>query len=523
MGRRKQVRPHRSGRILERQSSEAEFNKDDDAQPRKADLVNVEEPFFFEVDRSSWDSEVHYDVSEVVLLNLMVNEEFYGHKLTEEFYGDSRCFLRFRLSNVNEHLGRMKLGHWPVLSESNTCLQFVKKCTAEGGERDLVMMSGVIDGTDEGVTGLVHLCSLKYLTVRPISGIELLEGMSSICIRVEILKSLFDECESLLDNTRQLWKRSMMSVMAWLRPEVMTSEARYGFSVVENMDVDAPAVADGDSSASTIQVRFEVSSFYEAIKPSKEAPMLEDHLPDLLPELRPYQRRAAYWMVQREKGDFAHLGGNERSQIVSPLCMPLNLIDTSRRIYYNPFSGNVSLHASCSPSYVCGGILADEMGLGKTIELLSCIFAHRMPSSEVATKTQVERSQRNSLKRLKRERVECLCGAVTESYRYKGLWVQCDICDAWQHADCVGYSAKRRLSKPRQVAGGENCQDHSVGHPRKYTKRKNDTKIVEMDGEYICQTCSALIQVTESPIATGATLIVCPTPILLQWHAEILR
>ncbi|KAL2227323.1 UNVERIFIED_CONTAM: E3 ubiquitin-protein ligase SHPRH [Sesamum indicum] len=227
-------------------------------------------------------------------------------------------------------------------------------------------------------------------------------------------------------------------------------------------------------------------------------------------------------------------------------------------------SGNVSLHASCSSSYVSGGILAavtmavtlyckiwyfwwkirltdglivaavaflmsniDEMGLGKTIELLSCIFAHRMPSSEVAAgsckTTQVERFQKNNLKRLKRERVECLCGAVTESYRYKGLWVQCDICDAWQHADCVGYSARRTPSKPGQVAGGENCQENSVGRPRKYTKRNNDTKIVEMDGEYICQTCSALIQVTESPIASGATLIVCPTPILLQWHAEILR
>ncbi|PIN24826.1 DEAD box-containing helicase-like transcription factor/DNA repair protein [Handroanthus impetiginosus] len=527
MGRRKQIRPHRSGGLLERQSSEAELNQDNEAQPQKDVLVDIEKPFYVEVDRSSWVSEEHYDVSEIVLLNLRVSEEFYGYKLTEEFYRDSRCFLRFRLSNVNAHLGRMKLGHWPVLSESNTCLQFGMKCTAEDSERDVVMVSGTVDGTDEGVTGLVHLVSLKYLTVRPILGIEFLEGTSSICIRVEILNSAFDECETLLDNTRQLWKKSMINVMAWLRPEVMTSEARYGHNAVNNMDVDAPVVADGDSSGSRQQVRFKVSSFYEAIKPSKEAPMLEDHLPDLLPELRPYQRRAAYWMLQRERGDFEHLGGNESSQIVSPLCMPLNLIDTSRRIYYNPFSGNVSLHASCCTSYVSGGILADEMGLGKTIELLSCIFAHRMPSSEVPDGSykamQVEKSQMNNLKRLKKERVECLCGAVTESYKYKGLWVQCDICDAWQHADCVGYSVKRKTLRSEEVARREKFEEHSIGNSRKRKKRRNDTKVLEMDGEYICQTCLELIQVTESPIGAGATLIVCPTPILLQWHAEILR
>ncbi|KAG8380997.1 hypothetical protein BUALT_Bualt06G0075000 [Buddleja alternifolia] len=527
MGRRKQIRPNRSKGILERQSTEVEFNKENDTQPKRDEFIEVEEPFYVEIDRSSWVSEEHYDVSEIVLLNLRVSEEFYGYLLTDEFYMDSRCLLRFKLTNVNEHLGRMKLGHWPVLSESNTCLQFVMKCTVEGSDGDVVMLSGIVDGPDEGVTGLVHLASLKYLTVRPVLGIELSDSISSICIRVDILKSAFDECETLLDNKRQLWKKSMISVMAWLRPEVMTSEARYGYNAVTNMDVDESLVADGDSSASRKQARFEVSGFYDAIKPSKEAPMLENQLPDLLPEQRPYQRRAAYWMVQREKGDYECLGGNERSQIVSPLCTPLNLIDTSRRIYYNPFSGNVSLHPSSCSSYVSGGILADEMGLGKTIELLSCIFAHRMPSSESVGGSyeamQAEMSQKNNLKRLKRERVECLCGAVTESYRYKGLWVQCDFCDAWQHADCVGYSAKRKTSKSREVSGGEKCEEHLNGNSKKYKKRKNDTNVLEMDGEYICQTCSALIQATESPIASGSTLIVCPTPILLQWHAEILR
>ncbi|XP_042043992.1 uncharacterized protein LOC121789654, partial [Salvia splendens] len=358
MGRRKQIRPRRTGGAVEAPTSESEFNKDGAAHHGKDGLAAAEEQFFVEMDKSSWGSVEHYDISEIVLMNLAVSEEFCGYKLSEEFYSDSRCYLRFKLSNVNEHLVRMKLGNWPVLRESDICLQFVMKRTAEEADTDVVMASGTVDGSDEGVTGLVHLTSLRYLTVRPVLGVEFSEGMPSVSIRVEILGSVFDECESLLDNTRQLWKKSMMNVMSWLRPEVMTSEARYGYNDVMNMEADELLVADGDTHASRQQVKFEVSRFYEAIKPSKDAPMLEDNLPGLLPELRPYQHRAAYWMVKREKGDFEHLGGKERSQIIAPLCMPLNLIDTSRRIYYNPFSGNVSLHGTCSASYVSGGILA---------------------------------------------------------------------------------------------------------------------------------------------------------------------
>lgn len=259
MGRRKQIRPRRAGGAAEGPSSQSEINKDNASHQGK-EGVAVDEPFFVEIDKASWINEEHYDVSEIVLMNLTVSEEFYGYNLTEEFYSDSRCFSRFKLSNVNEHLVRMKLGNWPILPESDMCLQFVMKCKVEETERDVVMVSGSVDGTDEGVTGLVHLASLRYLTVRPVLGIELSKGMPSISIRVEILGSVFDECESLLDNTRQLWKRSMMNVMAWLRPEVLTSEARYGFNGVRDMEVD---------DALRHQVKFEVSSFYEAIKPSK--------------------------------------------------------------------------------------------------------------------------------------------------------------------------------------------------------------------------------------------------------------
>lgn len=153
----------------------------------------------------------------------------------------------------------------------------------------------------------------------------------------------------------------------------------------------------------------------------------------------------------------------------------------------------------------------DEMGLGKTVELLACIFAHRRSAYgsdiPIGSAPQISGNQKVALKRLKRERVECICGAVSESIKYQGLWVQCDICDAWQHADCVGYSPNGKSLKSKQ-----GCESKTY-----------KTTIAVRDGKFVCQMCSELIQATESPIASGATLIVCPAPILPQWQDEIIR
>ena len=177
--------------------------------------------------------------------------------------------------------------------------------------------------------------------------------------------------------------------------------------------------------------------------------------------------------------------------------------------------------------------IADEMGLGKTVELLACIFAHRKPGSEsdslLNNALQAIQGQRGNPKRLKRDHVECICGAVSESPRYKGIWVQCDVCDAWQHADCVGYSPTEKTSKSRgdsnKSKGDSNKSkgDSNGQGCKKQRGKKNKTNIVMMDGEHICQLCLELIQATDAPAATGATLIVCPGPILPQWHAEIIR
>ncbi|KAG4954905.1 hypothetical protein JHK87_040499 [Glycine soja] len=168
------------------------------------------------------------------------------------------------------------------------------------------------------------------------------------------------------------------------------------------MEDDTPR--QGNMQGSILQV---------SMKPlSLQKPMLKDDIPELLPKLRPYQRRAAFWMVKREKAVEESRGEREGNQFHSPLCIPVDFLDTNSQMFFNPFSGNISLCPKTSSPYVFGGILADEMGLGKTVELLACIFAHRRQASGsdilIDLEPQVNEEQEVTLKRLKRERVECI-------------------------------------------------------------------------------------------------------------------
>ena len=246
MGRRKQPKPQRSLGLItdQKQVSGDEAEGSRPRTKKKKSVEDIDKPYYVNICSSSEKQErQHFDIAEVVLTNLTLREGGSGLD----------CSSRFRLCNVTNFIDLMKLGHWPVLSSSDVTLELV-----DGS----VVWSGGFDGPGEGVWGLAHLASIKFLTLRVVPGGN--EGLLSPRVRVELLQEAFDACESLLENTRQRWKSSMIHVMSWLRPEVMTSEARYGTEL--NVQEDERSITQEDSSE---QSRFDASAFYEAIKPSK--------------------------------------------------------------------------------------------------------------------------------------------------------------------------------------------------------------------------------------------------------------
>lgn len=65
--------------------------------------------------------------------------------------------------------------------------------------------------------------------------------------------------------------------------------------------------------------------------------MLEDEFPYLIPQLRPYQRRAVFWMVEKEKQNREASNDKTLTWLLRPLCVPVDMLDSNSKIFYNPF------------------------------------------------------------------------------------------------------------------------------------------------------------------------------------------
>lgn len=258
----------------------------------------------------------------------------------------------------------------------------------------------------------------------------------------------------------------------------------------------------------------DINILFEAIKKIHEKKITEPRSDvqhyNLLPVLRPYQKVAVQWMLDQENAsaDSQHVADS-----LHELYVPLSVDGVE--MYYNKPGDFVVLDRPTKIARKPGGILADEMGLGKSVEVLACILCHPRPPSTLPTDQDQEtrvfdihpvadangtspgsgivnggarkkkaRKRKNTVRSssvtfASRSSFECVCGASEESADGSDK-VQCEKCGLWQHMDCVKY--EREL------------------------------------GPYFCPHCWVLE--TQTPVTSGATLIVSPSSILSQWVDE---
>jgi DNA repair protein RAD5 len=98
--------------------------------------------------------------------------------------------------------------------------------------------------------------------------------------------------------------------------------------------------------------------------------------------LHPYQKQALTWMLAREglnENLYSKMNSNIRQ--LHPLWEEYLLRDGTH-IYFNPYTGQVSVELPKAAPDCLGGILADEMGLGKTVMMISLMHSHPYPRND---------------------------------------------------------------------------------------------------------------------------------------------
>lgn len=332
-----------------------------------------------------------------------------------------------------------------------------------------------------------------------------------------------------------------------------TAEARKAANAVA-ATLRAAAGADGRRTArsdASAGAGFDLREIFDAVKPSAaRCPAYEETHDALLPTPRAYQRQACAWMLARERAANAPVGALEAKR-ERPFDASGELHPLWRELprgggYVNPYAGVFSkTRFEAQHENVSGGILADEMGLGKTVEIIMLVLANPEPTrarrradavraaldapvesngaparhhncriaasegcdvvdvkTEIKTEIKAEEGEiEPSEDETRAEVVRCPCGARESDPTFNGLWVECEKCETWMHARCVGLctnaSREQRLMKMSQeerefALSGFTC------------------------GRCIAEHASATVDET-----CGATLVVCPSAIIQQWRDEV--
>lgn len=177
----------------------------------------------------------------------------------------------------------------------------------------------------------LHLCLHRQCLEPPPPGKQL--ATLSCCITM--LRKICSQTWSYLpcntadpeDQVQRLWHKQLQAVFDWVLPEFSAdsmTDHSHDDALPQQLASDqtplqqcaacAPELAavhstsDPPTSMSKKQddlldgEGFDAAELYTAVKPSGSEPQLPQDNPQLRPTLRPYQRRAAAWMMARETG-----------------------------------------------------------------------------------------------------------------------------------------------------------------------------------------------------------------------------
>ena len=127
---------------------------------------------------------------------------------------------------------------------------------------------------------------------------------------------------------------------------------------------------------------------YEEIKLS-EPPL------NFTSNLHSYQKQALTWMLAREGcNDKMYTKLTEKVRLLHPLWEEYLLIDNTH-LYFNPYTGQLSVELPKASPDCLGGLLADEMGLGKTVMMISLIHSNRIENKH-SIMSQVQKKIKNT-------------------------------------------------------------------------------------------------------------------------------
>lgn len=207
----------------------------------------------------------------------------------------------------------------------------------------------------------------------------------------------------------------------------------------------------------------------------------------LIPILRPYQVASVKWMIHRETSP--EFFPTEYVLAVSEQC-------PEQTFFLNPRTFDLTIEPPKNTLLPAGGILADEMGLGKTVEILSLILCNSKNNDDSGKDETIislynqlihEVSSNYDFKisdgiiKLKEfsKKIFCICNSK-KSKKFEKLII-CKKCQRYQHVNCVLANA------------------------------------IEQPKIHICPSCFN----NEDLVESGATIIVTPVAIQMQWKSEI--